>query len=206
MPRLGDLLEFMAKPGHEHVWVLLDIKQRDNDLDDVMRLIAETIAAVPPSPSRPWTQRIVLGVWAAKYLPFISQYLPHFPLTYISFSLPCAYHFLRTVPKMSFNMYAPILAGPLGAAFRKKAHRLHRPVFVWTVNKERAMRWSIEKGLDGVVTDDPAKFLDACDRWEGGGGGGAAVADGAEGSGERGGAVKGLREEERWRLRKERLP
>ncbi|KAF9637815.1 Glycerophosphoryl diester phosphodiesterase [Lasiodiplodia theobromae] len=166
LPRLSDLLEYMAEPGNEHVWVLLDIK-KDNDLDDVMRLIAETIASVPPSPSRPWNQRVVLGIWAANYLPFVSTYLPDFPLTYISFSLPCAWYFLAHVPRISFNLYAPILAGPLGAAFRRKAQGDSRPVFAWTVNKERMMRWSIEKALDGVVTDDPKKFLEECERWEG---------------------------------------
>ncbi|KKY17092.1 putative glycerophosphoryl diester phosphodiesterase [Diplodia seriata] len=169
LPRLSDLLEYMAKPGNEHVWVLLDIK-RDNDLDDVMRLISETIASVPPAPSRPWNQRVVLGIWAAKYLPFVSTYLPDFPLTFISFSLPCAWYFLAHVPRISFNLYAPILAGPLGAAFRRKAQRDAddpRPVFAWTVNKERMMRWSIEKGLDGVVTDDPKKYLEECERWKG---------------------------------------
>ncbi|OJD34307.1 glycerophosphoryl diester phosphodiesterase [Diplodia corticola] len=193
LPRLSDLLEYIAKPGNEHVWVLLDIKahpppQRDNDLDDVMRLISETIASVPPAPSRPWNQRIVLGIWAAKYLPFISTYLPDFPLTYISFSLPCAWYFLTHVPRISFNLYAPILAGPLGAAFRRRAQGRRgkggdgsddpRPVFAWTVNKERMMRWSIQKGLDGVVTDDPKRFLDECERWKGkkdGDGNGSAV-------------------------------
>lgn len=28
MPRLQDLLEYMAKPGQEHLWLLLDIKVR----------------------------------------------------------------------------------------------------------------------------------------------------------------------------------
>ncbi len=30
------------------------------------------------------------------------------------------------------------------------------------------MKWSIRKEVDGVITDDPKKFLDVCDRWEGG--------------------------------------
>ena len=28
------------------------------------------------------------------------------------------------------------------------------------------MKWSISKGLDGVITDDPKKFLEVCDDWE----------------------------------------
>ncbi len=28
------------------------------------------------------------------------------------------------------------------------------------------MRWSISKKLDGVITDDPKRFLEVCDDWE----------------------------------------
>ena len=28
------------------------------------------------------------------------------------------------------------------------------------------MRWSINRGMDGVITDDPKKFLEVCDDWE----------------------------------------
>lgn len=78
MPRLQDLLEYLAQPEQEHVWVLLDIKvpwpkflnknraQEWKELDEIadrtMRLIAETISSVKPS--RPWNERIVLGCWA----------------------------------------------------------------------------------------------------------------------------------------------
>ncbi len=85
MPRLKDLLEYLATPGLEDIWVLLDIKvpwpsfteplkknridewsKLDNDADDVMRLIAATLAEVQPS--RPWNQRVLLGCWAVRVL------------------------------------------------------------------------------------------------------------------------------------------
>ncbi|KAK8232317.1 PLC-like phosphodiesterase [Phyllosticta capitalensis] len=169
LPRLRDLLEYLTTQGTEDVWVLLDIK-RDNNLDDVFRLIAAEIASVPPAPSgKPWNQRIVLGIWAANYLPPISQYLPHYPLTYITFSLPCATKFLHSLPGISFNMYAPSLVGPVGARFRAQARKLHRPVYDWTVNKESLMKWSIDAGLDGVVTDEVERFVRVRDTWGGGG-------------------------------------
>lgn len=81
MPRLKDLLEYLATPGLEDIWVLLDIKvpwpslhkamkknrideriKLDDNADDVIRLIATTIAEV--NPSKPWNQRILLGCWA----------------------------------------------------------------------------------------------------------------------------------------------
>ncbi len=37
---------------------------------------------------------------------------------------------------------------------------------MWTVNEEQWMEWSIRKGVDGVITDDPKLFLEVCQRWE----------------------------------------
>ncbi|KAI8943183.1 hypothetical protein NX059_001212 [Plenodomus lindquistii] len=163
LPRLADLLEYLAQPGLEEIWVMLDIKL-DNDANDVMRLIAETIESVPPSPSRPWHERIVLGCWAAKYLPLCSQYLPGFPVSHIGFSIPIASYFL-TVPNISFNLNQAVLMTPWGRLFIRKAQEDQRPVYAWTVNEESMMRWDIRRGLDGVITDDPKLFLDVRRAW-----------------------------------------
>jgi tubulin gamma len=179
MPRLLDLLEYLAQPGLEDIWVLLDIKvcitslfvqphtdsvQLDNNADDVMRLIGDTIRSVPPSPSRPWQKRIVLGCWAAKYLPLCSRYLPGFPISHIGFSTLIASYFF-TVPNVSFNMAQAILMTPWGRLFIRKAQSDCRPVYAWTVNEESRMRWDIRHGLDGVVTDDPKLFLEVLKSW-----------------------------------------
>jgi hypothetical protein len=129
-----------------------------------MRLIAETIQSVLPSPSRPWSQRIVLGIWAAKYLPLCYKYLPGFPVSYIGWSTVYASQFLR-VPNVSFNMFITILMGPTGWLFLRRAKKYKRPVYGWTVNDAAKMRWGIKKGLDGIITDDPKLFLDVRDSW-----------------------------------------
>ncbi|KAH7092204.1 PLC-like phosphodiesterase [Paraphoma chrysanthemicola] len=158
MPRLVDLLEYLAQPGLEEIWILLDIKL-DNDADDVMRLIAETIYSVPPSPTRAWKHRIVLGCWAAKYLPLCSRYLPDFSVSHIGFSTLVASYFF-SVPNISFNMQQMVLMTPWGKAFIRKAQCDGRPVYAWTVNDESRMRWDIKQKLDGVITDDPKRYLD----------------------------------------------
>ena len=43
---------------------------------------------------------------------------------------------------------------------------MSRPIYVWTVNKDEMMRWSIGKNVDGVITDDPKRFLEVCEEWE----------------------------------------
>ncbi|KAH6625443.1 Tubulin/FtsZ, GTPase domain-containing protein [Boeremia exigua] len=131
MPRLSDLLEYLAQPGLENIWLLLDIKL-DNNADDVMRLISETIRSVPPSPAKPWQSRIVLGCWAAKYLPLCSHYLPGFSVSHIGFSVLVASYFF-TVPNVSFNMNQAVLMPPWGKAFIRKAQRDGRPVEIITL-------------------------------------------------------------------------
>ncbi|KAL5406853.1 hypothetical protein PMIN03_007550 [Paraphaeosphaeria minitans] len=163
MPRLVDLLEYLAQPRLKEIWVLLDIKL-DNDQEDVMRAIADAVGSVKPSPTRPWQSRNVLGIWAANSLPLCSRYLPNFSISHIGFSIAYASHFFA-VPNVSFNMYQATLMLPWGRAFIRKAQRDRRPVYAWTVNEERRMRWDIGHGIDGVVTDDPKLFLEVRRGW-----------------------------------------
>jgi hypothetical protein len=164
MPRLQDLLEYVAHPSLSDKWILLDIKL-DNHAETVMNLIASTIASVP-SPSRPWSDRIVLGIWAAKFLPLCHEYLPGFPISHIGFSTCYARKFIQ-VPNVSFNMLQKVLLGPIGSRFIRDVKKANRPLYVWTVNDTNLMKWSIQKDLDGVITDDPKKFNQICDEWQG---------------------------------------
>jgi phosphatidylglycerol phospholipase C len=58
--------------------------------------------------------------------------------------------------------------GSYGAKFLRDAKAAGRPVIGWTINEENMMRWSIKHELDGVITDDPKRFLEVCDEWEDG--------------------------------------
>ncbi|KAI9697815.1 MAG: hypothetical protein M1836_004491 [Candelina mexicana] len=140
------------------------ILKLDNNADDIMRLIAETIRQIA-SPRKPWNERIVLGCWAGKFLPLCHQYLPNFPITHIGFSIAYARQFLD-IPNISFNMLQRILMGPLGRKFLRDARTAHRPMYAWTVNEVEMMRWCIEKEIDGAITDDPKTFLEVCRDWE----------------------------------------
>jgi phosphatidylglycerol phospholipase C len=63
-------------------------------------------------------------------------------------------------------MFQRGLVGPFGTKFIRKAKAANRLIFAWTVNEEEWMEWSIKKGLDGVITDDPKLYRDVCDRLE----------------------------------------
>ena len=128
-----------------------------------MRLIAETLQTVTPSPlsAKPWKERVVLGCWATKYLPLAHHYLPGYPVSHIGFSTSYARQFFD-VPNISFNMLIPILQAPGGRKFIKEVQARKRPIFAWTVNSESRMEWCIRRKLDGVITDDPKLFLEVC--------------------------------------------
>lgn len=98
------------------------------------------------------------------YVKKALQYLPGFPLSHIGFSIHYARQFLST-PNISFNMFQKVLVGPLGSKFLRDCAEAQRPVYVWTVNEEQWMRWSIAKGVDGVITDNPELFRDICKKW-----------------------------------------
>jgi tubulin gamma len=129
-----------------------------------MRLISSTIKSITPAPTQPWASRIVLGIWAAKYLPLCSRHLPGFPVSHIGFSILYASHFFK-FPNVSFNMLLAVLMTPWGRIFTRKAQHDKRPVLAWTVNEERRMKWGIRHGLDGIITDDPKLFLQVRNGW-----------------------------------------
>jgi phosphatidylglycerol phospholipase C len=166
MPRLVDLLAYLAQPENEHIWVLLDLK-RDDDPNELLSATAAALASVKPSVR--WSSRIVLGPWTEQYIDLCRKHLPGYPMAFINWSLPEASRLLRE-SDVWFNLLQPSLVGPCGSRFINEARRQGRPLLVWTVNQERWMHWSIRKKVTGVITDDPKKFLEVCDQWNSGGG------------------------------------
>ncbi|GAB0133882.1 hypothetical protein EsDP_00002276 [Epichloe bromicola] len=179
LPRLLDLLRWLAEDADEtsRPWVLLDIKL-DDDAQEVVDAIKKAISQVPSSRT-PWEKRILLGCWNASVLQACRGTLPAFPLVHIGYSLSYARHFLP-VPHVSFNLAFHTLVRPFyGRRFMRHLAGLDRPLYAWTVNHPRWMRWCIRqnvllldgspgsaKAIDGVVTDDPRLYLDMCKRYE----------------------------------------
>lgn len=94
-----------------------------------------------------------------------AHYLPTYSITNISFSPSYSRQFLK-LPNVSFNMLQKSLLGPGGSRFARDVRAAGRPLFHWTVNEDDLMRWSIKNDADGVITDDPKRFLEVCEEWE----------------------------------------
>jgi phosphatidylglycerol phospholipase C len=59
------------------------------------------------------------------------------------------------------------MVGPLGNKFLRDLKAAERSIFLWTVNDEERMRWCVMKEVDGVITDDPLKFLEISRNYNG---------------------------------------
>ncbi|EEY14571.1 glycerophosphoryl diester phosphodiesterase family protein [Verticillium alfalfae VaMs.102] len=127
-----------------------------------------------------WDQRIVVGCWTQDFLHASLRHLPSYSPAHISHSPYNSNRFLDCpeYAGLSFNMLQPTLVGPYGKRFIQRVRAApdaeERRLYVWTVNQVEWMEWSIEKGMDGVVTDDPAAYLNVLKRWE------EAAAEGSE--------------------------
>lgn len=100
-----------------------------------------------------------------KYLPLCAKYLPTYPVTHIGFSPYYARQFL-SVPNVSFNLLQKTLYFSVG--FLRSVQAANRPIVLWTINEDPMMRWSINKGVDGVITDDPKRFKEVTEEWTSG--------------------------------------
>lgn len=165
MPRLADLLKFLAEEGNERIWVFLDIKL-DNDAERIMRLIASTLSSVSSQSPAPWSKRVVLGLWAAKYLPPAQEQLPGYPIMHIAFSTTYARQFFE-MENVGFNMMFYALLMPGGRSWLREAQEVYkRKVLSWTINGEDNMKWCIRRGLDGVVTDEVERYMDVANHFD----------------------------------------
>lgn len=93
------------------------------------------------------------------------ELMPSLPVAYIGFSLSCAEALLKHHPDVVqvFNMEQHVLVGSRGARFVQAAQEAqtagsHHSVLAWTVNDPEWMEWSMRRGIDGVITDDPAAY------------------------------------------------
>lgn len=161
IPRLIDVLNYLSQPGAQHIWILLEIKV-GNNANEILQSVKSLLDSMIPAPdTKPWNERIVFTVLPASYLALAAQHLPGYPVAHIGFSRSYVRDLLP-IPGLSFNISLPLLIIPGGRRLLAEAQKKHhKPVYAWVVNEE-TMTWCIRRGLDGVLCDDPQKFLRVC--------------------------------------------
>lgn len=92
------------------------------------------------------------------------RHLPGFPMSLIAFSPPYATAMLP-VPHLNFNLYNYSFATSRGSDFLKRAKRHDRLIISWSDNTDEWMVKSLANEVDGVITDDPKRFLELCGQW-----------------------------------------
>lgn len=149
------LILFYPLGARENAIAIDDINgNKLGDLPErIIPLLAEALESVPSA--TPWSKRLVLGCWSAAFFPLCESYLPGFETALIGFDLWYAARVLRGSPA-AVNVNQKVLMG-MGRGFLEEARAAGRRVFVWTVNEPSLMRWSIEQGVDGIITDDPGR-------------------------------------------------
>ncbi|KAI5295442.1 hypothetical protein KEM52_001387 [Ascosphaera acerosa] len=165
IPRLADLLAWLAVPEREHVWLYLELKLHD-DTSDLVRAIAGVLASVAATPARPWDTRVVLGIWTATYLGPIQSHLPTYPVSLLTPSLTYASCFLSVPQVAGFSVNFLLLYSSAGRRFLARARAAGKAVFAWTVNKPRTMDFAVRSHLDGMVTDEVGLALRIRAEWE----------------------------------------
>ncbi|KAK4501501.1 hypothetical protein PRZ48_007310 [Zasmidium cellare] len=164
--RLIDILTWLSQPEAHHVWILLEIKVGAN-AKDIMQHTGQLLRSMPPAPgAKAWNERIVITVLPPSYLTLVAENLPGFPVAHVGFSRSHIQDLLP-IPGLSFNIAFPLLVLPGGSRFLTQMQKKHdKPVYAWVVDEEHTMKWCIWHGLDGVLTDDPEKFLDVCKNFD----------------------------------------
>lgn len=71
---------------------------------------------------------------------------------------------LLPVSHLNFTLFNYSFATARGSRIRLQAKQQSRLVFSWTDNADEWMALSIRNEIDGVITDDPKRFLELCDQ------------------------------------------
>jgi len=152
-------------------------------LEDVFEALPEARLNIEIKPSREGVEQAVLDIirrYGAEDRVFIAAHehemiekfraLDGAVLT--GFSKKEVREFLSRVKEGDFNGYRPSgvalqvpeyfgLRRVLSPAFIDAAHRFEREVHVWTVNQPLQMTRLLDWGVDGIMTDDPARAFGA---------------------------------------------
>lgn len=68
------------------------------------------------------------------------------------------------MPGVNVSLFLWTIVGPRSDYLLRETRqrRPDRAILFWTVNPVSYMKWCIRQQVDGVITDDPKRFLEVC--------------------------------------------
>lgn len=153
-------------PRYANVHLMLDIKSRSNDAATVFDKLVSTLLQVHPDLHGFWIPRITFGIWTLDFLEACqaSPQAKLFKVVHIGISRRLARRFVEASAVGSgevvgISLLTVAYAAPFGGReIVEYAKDRGVKTFAWTVNEVKWMRFAVEVGLDGVVTDYPDRF------------------------------------------------
>lgn len=183
IPRLSDLCALASHPGHEHVWLNIEIKS--NPLEPgltfppyrVARLVVNEAFAARLSDRvllQSFDWRVLHALKAIKpqiprsYLTYLPKPNPKMPVTIYDGSLwmdgqnlaSAGGRLPRLIRRLGGINWSP-WAGDITASDVAEAQKEGLIVTVWTVNEPGDIDRMIDFGVDGIITDYPERVQKA---------------------------------------------
>ncbi|CAG8448863.1 10417_t:CDS:2, partial [Scutellospora calospora] len=152
IPRFQDILDIFLKPKNSKIWAVIDVKLENSPM--ILKVLSNILKQRGDLSS--FMDRFILGIWHPKFLPFARQYLPELPIVHIGCSLNIARKYFSNVD--GYNILFVSLCNNDGKKFINDAHELSKPVFAWTVNREKYVDDCNNCDVDAIMTDKPKYF------------------------------------------------
>ncbi|KAH9467007.1 hypothetical protein Pst134EB_002040 [Puccinia striiformis f. sp. tritici] len=157
IPTFDETLELLMLKDNQHVILNVDCKP-NNDPARLFKLIKTSIDRYAAHETS-LNGRIILGIWHPKFIQASVEILPDLKKVYIGTSPSTARKYFWESCS-GFSMKFSCLVGFEGQKFRQDCIKYHKSLFVWTVNDRLEMIEASKWGVDAILTDKTADYLE----------------------------------------------
>ncbi|KAH9473767.1 hypothetical protein MJO29_000823 [Puccinia striiformis f. sp. tritici] len=157
IPTFDETLDLLMEKENQHVILNVDCKP-NNDPARLFKLIKTSIDRYAAHETS-LNGRIILGIWHPKFIGPSVEILPDLKKVYIGTSPSTARKYFWESCS-GFSMKFSCLVGFEGQKFRQDCIKYHKSLFVWTVNDRLEMIEASKWGVDAILTDKTADYLE----------------------------------------------
>ncbi|KAF8603474.1 PLC-like phosphodiesterase [Ceratobasidium sp. AG-I] len=156
IPTFAQTIELLMRPENAHAQFNVDVKVQ-NDPERLFKLMRKTIEGYADWENT-LAPRILLGLWHPKFIDPAKQVLPELRRAHIGSSPHIAKEYFWESCE-SFSLDFASLSSTEGEKFRKECKVANKKLLVWTVNKKEEMIEAARWGVDVILTDVTAVWL-----------------------------------------------